>query len=334
MPDLSPVFATPLLEESVSCRARCTRKSSLVLVLLSLVLGSAFVVLLSSVVWTKSRQVQVPAITMPSQSFQLPRVGQPTKPLRSSFSQSMPLTGAWPFARPAKPVRSTCGRAVRSVFGFLKPTPAGFLPEAECLPGSDKPIANLPPPDATHFVKGTSLWGPWPEGMQEAMFGFGCFWCSENLYMNMEGVHSTQVGYAGGATQNPSYADICTGRSNHNEVVRVVYDPKVVSYRDLLKIFWEKHNPTTPFQQGNDVGTQYRSGIYFYNEAQKEEAEKTKSEYQTALKGDGFGDPIHTEIVPAPKFWMAEDYHQQYDAKPDSRRYCGLSPTGVELPGR
>lgn len=238
------------------------------------------------------------------------------------------------------PQRAACGcDATRkghtsvSVFdAFFGGKPAGFLPDSECLPGKDVPIARLPPQDREHFIKKTSLWGPWPEGMKEVMLGMGCFWCSENLYMDMKGVYSTQVGYAGGVTKNPSYEDICTGRTNHNEVARIVYDPKEVDFRTLLKKFWETHDPTTPFQQGNDQGTQYRSGIYFYDEAQKAEAEQTMAEYAKALKAGGITRPISTEILPAPKFWMAEDYHQQYDAKPGSRRYCGLQPTGVKLP--
>lgn len=162
------------------------------------------------------------------------------------------------------------------------------------------------------------------------MFGMGCFWCSENLYMKMPGVWSTQVGYAGGGIKNPSYRDVSTGMTMHNEVVRVIYDPKVVSYADLLKVFWERHDPTTPNQQGNDVGTQYRSGIYYYTEEQRQMAEKTKAAFAKAIEGP-YTRPIVTEILPAPHFYYAEDYHQQYDAKPGSRRYCGLSPLGAKL---
>jgi len=162
------------------------------------------------------------------------------------------------------------------------------------------------------------------------MFGMGCFWCSENLYMKMEGVYSTQVGYAGGEILNPSYEEVCTGMSGHNEVVRVVFDPSVVSYSDLLKIFWERHDPTTKDQQGGDRGTQYRSGIYYYSEEQKKVAEASKAVYEQALEAKGRG-PIVTEIVPAPEFYIAEDYHQQYDAKPNTRQYCGLRPTGVSF---
>jgi len=166
--------------------------------------------------------------------------------------------------------------------------------------------------------------------MEEAMFGMGCFWCSENIYMRMEGVYSTQVGYAGGKINNPSYRDVCTGMTEHNEVVRIVYDPKVVSYAELLKPFWERHDPTTPNQQGNDVGTQYRSGIYYYSEAQKAIAEKSKEVFSKSLKEYG-RTPAVTEIIPAPEFFYAEDYHQQYDAKPGTRQYCGLRPTGADI---
>lgn len=197
--------------------------------------------------------------------------------------------------------------------------------------GQDSPIAEAPVKTAKHFVKGTPMYGPWPAGMEEAMFGMGCFWCSENLYMKMEGVHSTQVGYAGGGINNPTYGDVCTGTTGHNEVVRVVFDPKVVTYAELLKVFWERHNPTTLNRQGNDRGTQYRSGIYYYNEAQREIAEATKAKFQKSLEAHGVPGQITTEIVPAPKFYYAEDYHQQYDAKPGSRQYCGLSPTGAQL---
>jgi len=201
--------------------------------------------------------------------------------------------------------------------------------------GSDSPLPNRPGAESKHFVKKSTMYPPWPAGMEEAMFGMGCFWCSENLYMRMEGVYSTQVGYAGGAIPNPSYEDVCTGRSGHNEVVRVVFDPKVISYESLLRTFWERHDPTTLNQQGNDRGTQYRSGIYYYSEAQKKMAEETKDAFYEALqkasRPDVRGRPITTEIVPAPEFFYAEDYHQQYDAKPGTRQYCGLSPTGATL---
>jgi len=197
--------------------------------------------------------------------------------------------------------------------------------------GSPTPIPDAPSQNTKHYVTGNAMYPPWPEGMDEAMFGMGCFWCSENLYMKLPGVYSTQVGYAGGEIENPSYQDVCTGASNHNEVVRVIYDPKIVSYAELLQIFWQRHNPTTLNQQGNDRGTQYRSGIYFYNDAQKALAEETKARFQKAIEALGTARQITTEIVPAPRFYYAEDCHQQYDAKPGSRQYCGLSPLGAKL---
>lgn len=180
---------------------------------------------------------------------------------------------------------------------------------------------------STHFITGGKMYPPWPEGMEQAMFGMGCFWCSENLYMKMKGVYSTQVGYAGGKNKNPNYDDCCTGQSGHVEAVRVIYDPKVVSYAELLKVFWERHDPTTLNQQGGDRGTQYRSGIYYYSPEQLAVAEKTRAKFQQALGGR----QIVTEILPAPEFYYGEDYHQQYDAKPGSRKYCGLQPSGKTM---
>jgi len=193
--------------------------------------------------------------------------------------------------------------------------------------GRDTPIPDRPAADAKHFIQGTPMYPPWPEGMEEVMLGMGCFWCSDNLYMKMEGIYSTQVGYAGGENPNPSYQDICTGQTGHAEVVRVVYDPKVISFAEVLKVFWERHNPTTLNQQGGDRGTQYRSAIFYYNDEQKALAEKTAEQFQQQLGGNA----ITTQIAPAPEFFYAEDYHQQYDAKPGNRQYCGLSPTGKEL---
>lgn len=212
-----------------------------------------------------------------------------------------------------------CSTVVRRLFAFGTPT------------GSENPLPTRPPQNAKHYIKKTPMYPPWPAGMEEAMFGMGCFWCSDNLFMRMEGVYSTQVGYAGGSIPNPSYNDVCTGASGHNEVVRVIYDPKVISFMQLLKVFWERHDPTTLNRQGNDRGTQYRSGIYYYSEAQKQAAIKTKEAFEATLKAGGLQAPIVTEIVPAPEFYYAEDYHQQYDAKPGSRQYCGLSPTGATL---
>jgi len=224
--------------------------------------------------------------------------------------------GAWPS-------RASLGgsRTGMAFFGALFGSPQG----------SPTPIPDAPSQNTKHYVTGNAMYPPWPEGMEEAMFGMGCFWCSENLYMKLPGVHSTQVGYAGGAIENPSYADVCTGASEHNEVVRVIYDPKTVSYAELLQIFWQRHDPTTLNQQGGDRGTQYRSGIYFYNDNQKALAEETKSRFQKSIEALGTSKQISTEIVPAPKFYYAEDNHQQYDAKPGSRQYCGLSPLGAKL---
>ncbi|KAJ1450123.1 putative peptide methionine sulfoxide reductase msrA [Pelagophyceae sp. CCMP2097] len=214
---------------------------------------------------------------------------------------------------------------------FMKPK--GLLPAEECNPGRSSPNRETPSIDKLHFVHKTRLHAPWPEGMELAMFGFGCFWCSENVLLNKPGVHSTQVGYAGGVTLNPTYRDVCGGDTNHNEVVRVVFDPNVLPFSELLRAFWQAHDPLTPNQQGNDRGTQYRSGIYYYSEAQKADAEASKFAYECALRlSYSKGAKISTEIVPAPHFYMAEDAHQQYDAKPGSREYCGLSPLGVKCP--
>jgi len=198
--------------------------------------------------------------------------------------------------------------------------------QEEALVGREEKLP-VPP---RHFVNGARMEAPFPEGMATATFGLGCFWGAEKKFWQTKGVYSTQVGYAAGYTKNPSYREVCTGRTGHNEVVRVVYDPKQVSYEDLLKVFWENHDPTQGMRQGNDVGTQYRSGIYVYDEAQRQAAEASKAAYQKALKAQGFAD-ITTEILPAPDFYYAEDYHQQYLAKnPDG--YCGLGGTGVSCP--
>jgi peptide-methionine (S)-S-oxide reductase len=171
---------------------------------------------------------------------------------------------------------------------------------------------------------------PFPVGMELAMFGLGCFWGAEKRFWSVPGVYSTMVGYAGGYTPNPTYREVCTGRTGHNEVVRVVFDPQQVSYTDLLKAFWESHDPTQGMRQGNDVGTQYRSGIYVYSAAQREAALASRAEYQHALSTAGRG-TITTEIVDAPPFYYAEDYHQQYLAK-NPGGYCGLGGTGVAFP--
>jgi len=196
---------------------------------------------------------------------------------------------------------------------------------AEAMPGRAEPI----PTAETHFVNGRALKGPYPQGMEQALFGLGCFWGAERVFWKIPGVHVTAAGYAGGATPNPTYQEVCSGRTGHNEVVLVVFDPKVVSYSELLKRFWEAHDPTQGMRQGNDVGTQYRSGIYVFNEEQKRRAEASRDAYQAAL-GKSRG-AITTEIVDAPPFYFAEDYHQQYLAK-NPAGYCGLGGTGVSCP--
>ena len=194
---------------------------------------------------------------------------------------------------------------------------------AEALPGRAEKLS-VP---ATHFVNGNPLEPPYPEGMQLALFGMGCFWGAERKFWELAGVYSTAVGYAAGYTPNPDYNEVCTGMTGHNEVVRVVCDPATVSYDDLLKVFWEAHNPTQGMGQGNDVGTQYRSGIYVYNDAQRAAAVASRDHYQLRLLENNLGD-ISTEIIEAPEFYYAEDYHQQYLAK-NPGGYCGLGGTGV-----
>ncbi|MDY7016309.1 MAG: peptide-methionine (S)-S-oxide reductase MsrA [Cyanobacteriota bacterium] len=210
------------------------------------------------------------------------------------------------------------------LFGFGKKLELPSREEA--LPGR---TASMPIP-AHHDVNGNPLAPPFPEGLEMAMFGLGCFWGAERKFWQQEGVFVTAVGYAGGHTPNPTYQEVCTGMTGHNEVVRVVFDPKVVTYEALLKLFWESHNPTQGMRQGNDVGTQYRSGIYVYSEAQKHLAEASKQTYQKALSAAGYGE-ITTEIVEAPEFYYAEGYHQQYLAK-NPNGYCGLGGTNVSCP--
>jgi peptide-methionine (S)-S-oxide reductase len=181
-----------------------------------------------------------------------------------------------------------------------------------------------------HFVLGTPLEPPFPEGMELGLFGLGCFWGAERKFWEATGVYVTAVGYAGGGTPNPLYEEVCSGRTGHNEVVRVVFDPGAVSFEALLRIFWESHDPTQGMRQGNDVGTQYRSGIYVHSEAQRLAAERSRDLYQERLSRRGYG-AITTEIVPAPEFYYAEDYHQQYLAK-NPAGYCGLGGTGVSCP--
>ncbi len=186
------------------------------------------------------------------------------------------------------------------------------------------------PTAETHFVNRFPLKGPYPEGAQMAVFGLGCFWGAERKFWQLPGVFVTAVGYAGGPTPNPTYEEVCTGRTGHTEAVLVVFDPKLISYDDLLKTFWEGHDPTQGMRQGNDVGTQYRSAIYTFTDEQAKAAESSKAMYDAALKAKGMG-AITTEIAPAPPFYFAEDYHQQYLAKIPNG-YCGIGGTGVACP--
>jgi len=207
------------------------------------------------------------------------------------------------------------------MFGLGKKTEMPVASEA--LPGRQErmPVVNQ------HFINKTPIQEPFPEGMEMAMFGLGCFWGAERIFWQADGVYSTAVGYAGGFTQNPTYEDLCTGKTGHNEVVRVIYDPENISYESLLKIFWESHNPTQGMRQGNDTGTQYRSGIYTYGDEQLDVAKKSLSKYQQALVEAGHG-TITTEILSAPEFYYAEEYHQQYLAK-TPEVYCGLGGMGI-----
>jgi peptide-methionine (S)-S-oxide reductase len=210
------------------------------------------------------------------------------------------------------------------LFGFGKKLTLPTVREA--LPGRSEKM----PVPSTHYVNGHPLQPPFPAGMESAMFGLGCFWGAERKFWQLEGVYTTAVGYAAGITPNPTYQEVCTGMTGHNEVVLVVYDPSVISYEQLLKVFWESHNPTQGMRQGNDTGTQYRSGIYTYSPQQKQLAEKSRSIYKEALNKAGHGQ-ITTEIIDAPEFYYAEVYHQQYLAK-NPGGYCGLGGTKVECP--
>ncbi len=208
-----------------------------------------------------------------------------------------------------------------AIFGLGKkltiPTPE------QALPGRDQQM-RVP---EKHFINGNPLKSPFPAGMEMAMFGLGCFWGAERKFWQQEGVYTTAVGYAAGSTPNPTYREVCTGMTGHNEVVLVVYDPQKISYQDLLKVFWESHNPTQGMRQGNDTGTQYRSGIYTYSATQKQEAIASKEVYQTEISKAGYKE-ITTEILEAPEFYYAEDYHQQYLGK-NPNGYCGLGGVGV-----
>jgi peptide-methionine (S)-S-oxide reductase len=208
------------------------------------------------------------------------------------------------------------------MFGKPKTIPS----KAEALPGR---ADQMPVPDA-HFVNQHRLTPPFPDGLQRALFGMGCFWGAEKKFWSVPGVYSTAVGYAGGHTPNATYREVCTGMTGHNEVVLVVFDPKIVAYDDLLKVFWENHDPTQGMRQGNDVGTQYRSGIYTFTPEQRKAAEASKAMYDKELQSRRFG-AITTEVLDAPPFYFAEDYHQQYLAK-NPMGYCGLGGTGVSCP--
>ena len=201
------------------------------------------------------------------------------------------------------------------------------IPTAEtALPGRSTPV--LVP--ATHFVNGNPMIPPFPEGMQTAVFGLGCFWGAERKFWQAQGIFSTAVGYCGGITPNPSYEEVCTGRTGHNEVVLVVFEPSLISFEGVLKVFWENHDPTQGMRQGNDVGTQYRSGIYTNSPEQLAAAKSSKEMFQRELAGAGYG-AISTEIVPLGEFYYAEGYHQQYLAK-NPNGYCGIGGTGVSCP--
>ena len=211
---------------------------------------------------------------------------------------------------------------------FFRTDPAKLripAPE-EALPGRNRPV---PVPDR-HHVNGAPLVGPFAEGLQTAVVGMGCFWGAERMFWQTEGVVSTAVGYAGGSTPNPTYEEVCSGRTGHTEAVLIVFDPAVISYEGVLKVFWEGHDPTQGMRQGNDVGTQYRSAIYTTSPEQQAVAERTRNAFQQRLTASGFG-PITTEIRPAGPFYYAEDYHQQYLGK-NPFGYCGLGGTGVSCP--
>ena len=205
----------------------------------------------------------------------------------------------------------------------LHPKKASLPNREQALPGREEKM-KVP---EFHFVNHTTMQPPFPEHMQQAMFGLGCFWGAERKFWQSEGVHNTAAGYAAGITPNPSYQEVCSGQTGHNEVVLVIFDPAVISYNTLLTIFWESHNPTQGMQQGNDTGTQYRSGIYTFSEDQQTQAEVSRGFYQQALTAGGHAQ-ITTEIITAPKFYYAEEYHQQYLAK-NPNGYCGLGGTGV-----
>ncbi|SOH93034.1 peptide-methionine (S)-S-oxide reductase [Monaibacterium marinum] len=202
-------------------------------------------------------------------------------------------------------------------------TKSTMVTAADALPDNAQPVATA----EHHFINGRPLQGPFPEGLQTAMFGMGCFWGVERMFWKLDGVWVSAVGYAGGYTKNPTYQQVCTGQTGHNEVVLVHFDPAVISYEDLLKIYWEGHDPTQGMRQGNDAGTQYRSGIYVFSDEQRQAAEQSKEAFAVRLTAAGYG-AVTSEIVYAPTFYYAEDYHQQYLAK-NPAGYCGIGGTGV-----
>ena len=209
---------------------------------------------------------------------------------------------------------------------FFSSKKASMPSPAQALPGRTTPMRV----GATHFVNGNRITPPFPEGTARAMFGMGCFWGAERKFWQVPGVYATAVGYAAGMTPNPTYEEVCSGMTGHNEVVLVIYDPKQVTYEQLLAVFWENHDPTQGMRQGNDAGTQYRSGIYTFDDAQANAAKAARAAYQQVLAKAGFG-AITTEIKPAPELYYAEDYHQQYLGK-NPQGYCGLGGTGVACP--
>src|SRR5919197_5499889 len=209
---------------------------------------------------------------------------------------------------------------------FLLGSKTRMVAPEDALPGRPDPF----PVPARHFVLGTSIKPPFPEGMQTAVVGMGCFWGAERVFWQAPGVYSTAVGYAGGLTPNPTYEEVCSGRTGHTEAVLVVFDPSKTSLDEMLRLFWENHDPTQGMRQGNDVGTQYRSAIYVDSPEQREAAERSRDAFQQNLKGAGYGE-ITTEIAEAGPFYYAEDYHQQYLAK-NPNGYCGLGGTGVSCP--
>ena len=211
------------------------------------------------------------------------------------------------------------------VFGILSKK-YNLVSADEALPGRASAI----PTAETHFISGRPLTMDVPDGHEVAIFGMGCFWGVERMFWKLDGVYLTMVGYAAGHTTNPTYQEVCTGQTGHNEVVRVVYDPKIISYEELLRVFWEGHDPTQGMRQGNDRGTQYRSGIYWATETQRDAAEATKQMFAERLGKAGYGS-VTTEILPAPTFYFAEDYHQQYLGK-NPNGYCGIGGTGVTCP--